>query len=289
MAHALKSCPNPGEKFGRLTFIENAGRWGRRRYFGKFACDCGSEFITRVEFARSGHTKSCGCARLGNGKPNHPAAGDRFGRLTFVSADGNDGRGNYFGRFTCDCGRRSRIRIGVVRSGRTKSCGCLAKEVSATLHRKHGEGHGENVTPEYSVWSGMKARCLCSSGSGWLQYGARGIKVCDRWLSFEAFLADMGRKPTPSHSIDRIDVDGDYEPGNCRWATPREQSHNRRNSKYVELNGDRLPLAIACERTGVPYSRALQRLGNGYSDAAALDPASARRGPRKWNAEMARV
>lgn len=226
---------------------------------------------------------------MGGPQPKFPDVGARFGRLTFVACEGRDDRGNYFGRFSCDCGGSSRVRIGIVRRGITKSCGCLAREVSSRVHHKHGEGHGASVTPEYSVWSGMKARCFCSTGPGWLQYGARGIKVCDRWLSFGAFLSDMGRKPTPSHSIDRINIDGDYEPGNCRWATPREQSHNRRGSKYVELNGERLPLAIACERAGVPYSRALQRLGRGYSDAAALAPASARRGPKMWNSEGARA
>jgi hypothetical protein len=91
-------------------------------------------------------------------------------------------------------------------------------------------------TVEYKTWIGIKKRCLNSSANNYVNYGGRGIKVCDRWLeSFENFYADMGRKPSPEHSIDRIDVDGDYEPSNCRWATRREQMLNTRKQKRKKL------------------------------------------------------
>jgi hypothetical protein len=96
--------------------------------------------------------------------------------------------------------------------------------------RKHGEGN-RPWTPEYRAWCDLRARCNNPNFKQWADYGGRGIKVCDRWASYAAFLADMGRRPSPKHSIDRWpNPDGDYEPGNCRWATRKEQRHNRRSS-----------------------------------------------------------
>jgi hypothetical protein len=99
---------------------------------------------------------------------------------------------------------------------------------------KHGAARTNGETPEYRSWRAMRDRCNCESHSEYKRYGARGIRVCERWNDFTLFLADMGPKPTARHSIDRIDPDGNYEPSNCRWATAIEQARNKRNSKRKE-------------------------------------------------------
>lgn len=110
------------------------------------------------------------------------------------------------------------------------SCGCQRGKAT----RKHGESRR---TPEYEAWKGMNSRCNTATHKRFAYYGARGITVCERWQSFENFLADMGRRPSPKHSLDRIDVNGNYEPTNCRWTTQDIQLHNRRPASNTGLLG----------------------------------------------------
>jgi hypothetical protein len=123
---------------------------------------------------------------------------------------------------------------------------------SGRFKATHGGSAGGKTTLEYRVWCGLIARCTNPKEPSYDRYGGRGITVCDRWRSsFEAFLADMGTKPSPKHCIDRIDNDGPYAPENCRWATQRESMNNRRITNWVTFNGERMPLAVAAERFGV--------------------------------------
>lgn len=135
------------------------------------------------------------------------------------------------------------------------------------LARKHGM-HG---TPEYSVWRGMKNRCLNPLEPAFPSYGGRGIKVCERWLSFESFRADMGERPECG-TIERIDVNGDYCPENCKWVTLAEQQANRRNTVRVQINGKTQPLKYWCKELGRSYKAVHLRLTRyGYSIDRALD------------------
>ena len=159
--------------------------------------------------------------------------GEKYGKLTvlkevekFTQPSGQTQRG-YLCK--CECGNETVVCAMSLRLGRTKSCGCLRNERSRINAITHGHNVGRVRSPEYTCWANMKRRCYTESARGYKHWGGRGIKVCKRWRdSFPAFLKDMGRKPSPDLSLDRIDNDGNYEPGNCRWATKKQQRNNRR-------------------------------------------------------------
>lgn len=127
--------------------------------------------------------------------------------------------------------------------------------------------HGLSRSPEHCAWIRMKGRCYNPKNHGYKWYGGRGIKVCDRWInSFEAFLADMGPRPSKKHSLDRFpDVNGNYEPKNCRWATSREQQMNKRNNRRIECDGETKTISEWAEISGIPQSVIGRRLQNGFT------------------------
>ena len=176
----------------------------------------------------------------------------------------------------CDCGNIRSVYLTHLRGGKTVSCGCHSAEACGNRMRTHGM----SSTATYRVWRGLLSRCRNPSVKGYKDYGGRGIKVCDRWLSFESFLQDMGKRPA-GKSIDRIDPNGDYEPNNCRWATADEQQSNKRSNVFVEIDGVVRTQSQWQRILGVPYSTLSLRISKGMSPKDALLSGDLRSDPNK--------
>lgn len=188
-------------------------------------------------------------------------SGQRFGMLLALHAESRGKRRFWLCR--CDCGREIWIRHDcLARPVAQRSCGCERRAIPPH-GRKH---HGLYYTAENAIWRSMLRRCLTPSDTNYNKYGARGISVCDRWrLDFLAFLEDMGPRPSASHSIERIDNNGNYEPENCKWIEASLQGRNTRRTHYVVVNGERLSLAGAVEKYGGKYHTIKKRLYLGWS------------------------
>lgn len=184
--------------------------------------------------------------------------GQVFSRLTVIKEVRH--RNRICWECVCICGNVVIVWGAHLKDGHTKSCSCLNKENNSKDKRKHGHS-GDKSTTEYNIWCGMKARCYNPKEPAHKNYGARGIKMCDRWLEkFENFLADMGMRPSKNHSIDRIDNNGNYEPSNCRWATWKQQAENTRKVRIEEYGGMKMNRSDWARKIGIHQSRLSQRL-----------------------------
>ena len=165
----------------------------------------------------------------------HDLAGRKFGKWSVVALAGKNALGRVVWTCVCECGNSRKVIGTNLFRGLSKSCGCYQKEAV----RRHG--HSTQRSPEYLSWAAMKSRCLNSNRKEYPYYGGRGITVCDRWQeSFENFLQDMGKRPSKTHSLDRIDNSGNYDPSNCRWATKSEQIANRRPLRKRKIKKENL-------------------------------------------------
>lgn len=139
----------------------------------------------------------------------------------------------------CKCGTTGRVRTTALANGSTKSCGCLNMDL-LRQRAKHGHARSTGLSSTYVTWQSMLRRCEMPNATGYQWYGGRGIKIAPEWHDFGTFLRDMGERPSPKHTLDRRDANGDYTPQNCRWATRTEQSTNRRNTVWITFEGQTL-------------------------------------------------
>jgi hypothetical protein len=262
-----------GQVFGRLTAIAAAPSPEgclKKSYF-LCRCECGKETVVSSSELRSGGTRSCGCLRIAsNRKKEIDLTGKRFERLTVIgkaSAPANNHRVGSFWYVQCQC--QSPIFVvhgGDLRDGNTQSCGCLSRQKAADRLRTHGL----RDTPEFNVWARMRARCQKSTHPDFEYYGGRGILVCEEWSSFAQFLADMGKRPSSLHTIDRIDNNGPYCKSNCRWATRKQQANNQRSNMYIEYDGRIQTLAQWSDELSIPYTTLRSRLSKGWEFQRAI-------------------
>lgn len=192
--------------------------------------------------------------------------GQRFGRLTVVSRGDQDAGGRATWNVLCDCGTRRQVAGYSLRAGLSKSCGCLQ-----ALLRAEARPLTTEYAAEYSTWLQMRGRCSNPKATHFARYGGRGIRVCERWAEFEAFLADMGPRPSASHSIDRIDNDGNYEPGNCRWATDCEQANNQSRNVRVTIEGVTKTVAEWAATSPVSAAAIYRRIVVGWAPERAVN------------------
>lgn len=214
--------------------------------------------------------------------------GQRFGRLTFVSRAKNKAE-NYGSvraawNCVCDCGEKRVVTSHDLRNGNTKSCGCYKNNVTSKRNVLTKTTHGGHGTRLYKIWCGMKDRCYCENVPYYKNYGGRGISVCDDWKddfpTFQKWAISHGY--SDNLTLDRIDVNGDYSPDNCRWVTMKVQGRNRRTNRLIEYNGENKAVSEWAEIFGIQSATLLGRIDAGWEIERALtQPVDKRKGIRK--------
>ena len=195
--------------------------------------------------------------------------GQVFGRLSVQEFAGRS-RNKLFWNCLCKCGKIKQVRGDHLKSGGTRSCGCFRKEQTARIKTTHGQAKKGKQSREYRSWTHMMSRCYDMKCKDYRDYGGRGIRVCERWHTFENFYADMGDRPK-YRSLDRKDNDGDYAQGNCRWATSKEQANNTRRNVKKEYNGESKTISQWAILYNLPMKALWYRLSRpGWSTEKAL-------------------
>jgi len=238
-----------GQVFGRLKVLGFAGMLGERRpYQAHWYCECVSpnhplKIITaRANHLKEGQTKSCGCGR-GGGLVE--LTGQQFGKWLVLGR--GEKRRHWLCRCSCEKKTEREVHASSLKIGLSISCGCHRNETSAENMRKLQERmkvegrasrtrHRGSYWPEYSIWTKMKSRCLNPDDPAYANYGGRGITLYEPWKDFAVFIEDVGRRPSPELSLDRIDNDGPYAPGNVRWATDEVQAGNTRRKRIEDFS-----------------------------------------------------
>lgn len=200
-------------------------------------------------------------------------SGRRFGYWMVISFARRNKTGMHYWLCRCDCGTEREVLSAQLRTGGSKSCGCLQKFRLAPKSKKHGMWKH----PAYRVWIEMRNRCQNSSNAGYHLYGGRGITVCERWEDFALFWEDMGPTWQRGLSLERIDNDGDYGPHNCRWATPFEQNRNMRSNRYIQTPWGRMTAKDAALKSGIPAGTVYQRMWASCPEDRLLIPPRKRR------------
>lgn len=196
-------------------------------------------------------------------------SGEVFCRLTVHKVVGRNRHNQLIWSCTCECGNECNALGFIMRRGEKQSCGCLQKEAAANINKKHGKTR----TKIYAIWRAMTQRCYDPNSHAYNRYGGRGIKICDKWKSFEGFYEDMGDKPE-GLSLERIDNNGNYEPANVVWATHKAQSNNRRSNVVLEFQGRKQTMQQWADESGLKIQTIWARLHRGWTIERAISEAA---------------
>lgn len=271
-----------GQRFGKLTVFAFAGYLQTlkcKEAFWLCQCDCGNQTTAKANYLLMGDTRSCGCRSTDQTKN---LTGRRFSRWTVLQFKnyrrGKTGRSHGYWICQCNCGNIAEVRGSALLNGSSLSCGCLQKESTHTLFFQHGM----SLDPTYRIWHGMIQRCYNANHQSFHHYGGRGIIVCQQWRdSFIDFLADIGNRPSPKHTLERVNNNGNYEPGNTVWAKRFEQHRNTRSNVWITHNGETLCLQDWANKLGRSPNLIKYRLKHGWSIEKALNTPPLNNGHRK--------
>lgn len=260
-----------GQRFGALTVLEpvkHIGSRGNTAWYWKVHCDCGKEKIAVPFSTINSKNPSCGCQHWKNESKymSENWIGKKFGKLTVDSAivtRDSSGRSIVRWNVTCDCGNKILANPSKLVYGVQNACVCGKRESSLTSNKKHGESH----TRLFAIWVSMRDRCNNPQNNRYNRYGGRGITVCDEWSnsyeSFRNWAVENGYDKNAKYgecTIDRINVDGNYEPSNCRWVDMKTQSRNKSDNRVIEIDGVVKTLAEWCEYYGMSYKTVHRRI-----------------------------
>jgi hypothetical protein len=250
-----------GQRFGKLVVIKKGEtrvtKGGCKTRTWICRCDCGRELIIPTGHLRSGHTKSCGCLR------GIDITGQKFGKLTAIKrTKKSDKTGNIYWYCECECGGNIITQGRNLRKGLVSSCGCVQKENARKMNFKHGMSRGRI----YEILCAMKSRCYCKNDENYKRYGERGIEICDEWRNENGFKNfyewSIANGYQNNLTIDRIDVDGNYCPENCRWVTQKQQMQNTRRNRYINYEGKIYSISELSEKLNLTYMQTWHKFRN---------------------------
>ncbi len=267
-----------GKKYGRLTVIARAPNKSKdNAAYWECVCACGNHTTVRGATLRQGQTLSCGCYQRDRmAQMGHFSAidltGQRSGKLVALRSLGEGKNRKVIWECQCDCGNTTTVQTQLFREKRVQSCGCLNHmPITGSVSLSHGHARRGKITRTYMTWQNMFQRCNNPLNPNFPDYGGRGITICERWQIFENFLADMGIRP-PKLSIDRINNNGNYEPGNCKWSTQREQVLNTRRSHWITFENQTLRFSEWAKILGISKISLYRRLNRWTLEKALTVP-----------------
>ena len=252
-----------GQRFGKWTVLKRVknDKNGSSKFLCK--CDCGALKEILSFTLRNGTSTNCGCYL---GERTNKEIGKKYNHWTVLEKAESNKYGQPKWLCQCDCGKLRKLYLPHIKSGKSKSCGCCRKEVL----KKQNVKHGMSNTKIYNIWSSMKRRCYTKTQTAYKHYGARGIKICDKWLDKDNGFMNFYNWAIKNGyheglSIDRINVDGNYEPKNCRWVTQKVQSNNTRRNVYIVYNEEKHTLKEWSDLLNLNYKAVFNRYQKGFS------------------------